>query len=324
MYVADAPGRACDYIQQYGFGVIGAGSCAGEFESMTLQNAQTTLVLTQGHSAAHPASQFVDRHGDGVADIALRVADAKAAMRMAVAAGARPVRTGIAAFGDVTHSFVDTARPRTSTANGSYVLGRPRIDHIAACVETGDLDRTVEYYERALGWREIYSENIDVGAQAMQSKVVQSWSGGVTLTLLQPRAGTAPGQINDFLANHRGAGVQHIALAVHDILRAVDELSSRGVRFLNTPGAYYSELAGRISYPGHPISSLHQRGILADQDHDGQLFQIFTRSEHPRGTFFIEIIERQGARTFGSNNIRKLYEALEREQSVVGAAGPSS
>lgn len=324
MYVADAPARACDYIQRYGFGVIGADNRAGDYESVTLQNAQTTLVLTQGHRADHPAVEFVERHGDGVADIALCVADVKAAMRMALAAGAMPVRTGIAAFGDVTHTFVDTVRPKPSSASRSSLPGLPRIDHVAVCLETGELDRTVEFYRRALGWRQIYAENIDVGAQAMQSKVVQSWSGGVTLTLLQPKPDTEPGQINDFLNSHGGSGVQHVALAVHDILRAVDELSSRGVRFLNTPGAYYSELAGRISYPGHPISSLHERGILADQDHDGQLFQIFTRSEHPRGTFFIEIIERQGARTFGSNNIRKLYEALKREQSVVGAVGSSS
>jgi 4-hydroxymandelate synthase len=324
MYVSDAPARVCDYVQRYGFHVIGAESRAGEYETVTLQNAQTALVLTQGHCADHPAAAFVERHGDGVADIALRVADAKASMRMALAAGARPARTGILAFGDVTHSFVDTTKPVPSFASGPTLLGLPRVDHVAVCLETGELDRTVEFYRRALGWRQIFSENIDVGAQAMQSKVVQSWSGGVTLTLLQPKADAEPGQINDFLANHGGSGVQHVALAVHDILRAVDELSSRGVKFLNTPGTYYSELARRISYPGHPISSLHQRAILADQDHDGQLFQIFTRSEHQRGTFFLEIIERQGARTFGSNNIRKLYEALEREQSLVGAPGPTA
>ncbi len=315
MYVADARARACDYIQGYGFGVLGAESRTGEYETVTLQSAQTTLVLTQGHCADHPAAEFVERHGDGVADIALHVADAKASMRTALAAGARPARTGIAAFGDITHSFVDTARPVPSAASGPSVLGLPRIDHVAVCLETGDLDRTVEFYKRALGWRQIFAENIDVGAQAMQSKVVQSWSGGITLTLLQPKAGTEPGQINDFLASNGGAGVQHIALAVHDILRAVDELSSRGVKFLNTPGTYYSELARRISFPGHPISSLHERGILADQDHDGQLFQIFTRSQHPRGTFFMEIIERQGARTF-SSNIRKLYEALARVSEI--------
>ena len=36
-----------------------------------------------------------------------------------------------------------------------------------------------------------------------------------------------------------------------------------------------------------------------------------------RRTLFLEIIERRGALTFGSGNIRALYEAKERELSAV-------
>jgi len=314
MYVGDASARAFEFVQRYGFRIVGPDCDSGrDHETVTLRSGSTVLVLTQGHTDEHPASEYVSRHGDGVADIALRVPDADRAMRMALAAGARPVARRIAAFGDVTHSFV-AAAPLASGQHQSGAIQPPLVDHVAICLENGELDPTVDFYQQALGWRQIFAEDIDVGAQAMQSKVVQSWCGGITLTLLQPQASAAPGQIDDFLKSHGGSGVQHVALAVPDILRAVDDLSRRGVRFLTTPGTYYQELAERMRHPGHPINSLAQRSILADQDHDGQLFQIFTRSEHPRQTFFMEIIERQGAKTFGSNNIRKLYEAVERQR----------
>jgi 4-hydroxymandelate synthase len=41
------------------------------------------------------------------------------------------------------------------------------------------------------------------------------------------------------------------------------------------------------------------------------MFQIFTISTHERKTFFLELIERRGGRTFGTRNIHALYEALE-------------
>ncbi|WP_214103839.1 4-hydroxyphenylpyruvate dioxygenase [Acrocarpospora catenulata] len=313
LYVGDAAARSGEFVQRYGFHVAGRRHAA-DHESVVLRRGHITLVVTQGTADDHPASAYVLQHGDGVATIALRVPDAAAATADALAAGAERLREGIAGFGDVAHVFVDGPAGPAGPADSDEPAppGLTDIDHVAVCLESGTLADTVAHYERAFGWQQIFEENIHVGAQAMQSKVVQSRSGEVTITLLQPLPGAQPGQIDDFLKNHGGSGVQHLAFSVPDILRAVDELGERGVRFLSTPGPYYQELAGRLDHPAHPVSALRSRGILADQDHDGQLFQIFTRSEHPRGTLFMELIERQGATTFGSNNIRKLYEAVER------------
>jgi 4-hydroxymandelate synthase len=63
------------------------------------------------------------------------------------------------------------------------------------------------------------------------------------------------------------------------------------------------------------VSTLRELDVLVDQDHGGQLFQIFTRSVHSRRTFFLELIERQGAGTFGTANIKALYEAVERQNA---------
>jgi 4-hydroxymandelate synthase len=91
----------------------------------------------------------------------------------------------------------------------------------------------------------------------------------------------------------------------------VRTLSSRGVEFLVAPAGYYQALEGRLGRLARPLDELRELNVLADRDRWGQMFQIFARSTHERRTFFLELIERQGALTFGSRNIRALYEALE-------------
>jgi 4-hydroxymandelate synthase len=88
------------------------------------------------------------------------------------------------------------------------------------------------------------------------------------------------------------------------------------VRFLETPEAYYSELEQRLGRPELAIDDLRATNVLVDQDHWGQVFQIFTQSMHVRRTFFWEVIDRHGARTFGSGNIKALYAAVARERTT--------
>ena len=150
----------------------------------------------------------------------------------------------------------------------------------------------------------------------MDSAVVQSPSRGVTFRLIEPDPNRRPGQIDDFLQWHAGAGVQHLAFGMDNIVDAVGTLTERGVRFLGSPASYYDTLNERLG-ADLPVEDLRRLSILADRDHWGHLFQIFTESVHVRRTLFLEIIERRGALTFGSGNIRALYEAKERELSAV-------
>jgi 4-hydroxymandelate synthase len=188
------------------------------------------------------------------------------------------------------------------------------IDHFAACLPAGTLDPTVAFYESALGFSVIFEERIVVGAQAMLSRVVQSASSQVILTLIEPDLSAQPGQIDEFVKNHDGAGIQHIAFKTGAIGPAVSALREREVEFLTAPSAYYRLLTERLQLAAYSVDELQQLNILVDEDHDGQLFQIFAKSTHPRRTFFFELIERLGARTFGSGNIRALYEAVEAER----------
>jgi 4-hydroxymandelate synthase len=345
-YVEDAETTAAQLCTGYGFrvaGSLGPDTGVPDHRSILLRQRDIQLLVTAGLTAEHPAAGYVRRHGDGLATVALATDDPAEALTEAVFRGAVPLppvapeepvsalnRVRIGAFGDVAHTFV---RPGELAeliggppADTGAVAGAPgeaglldAIDHIAACVPGGELAAIIQFYERVLGFSQIFEEFIEVGEQAMNSKVVQSPSGEVTLTLLEPDEQHVPGQIDDFLAKHGGAGVQHVAFRTGDIATAVRTLAHRGIGFLSTPGSYYDELERRVGPVGVPLGTLRELNVLVDRDEAGELFQIFAQSTHPRRTFFFEIIERLGARTFGSANIKALYQAVERERASASA-----
>ncbi|MFJ8826736.1 4-hydroxyphenylpyruvate dioxygenase [Streptomyces sp. NPDC102467] len=341
LYVEDLDREAADWTTRLGFTVVGsAGGAGAGFRSLALRQGKIVLVLTEGIEEEHPASLFTSLHGTGVACIALRTADVAAAFAYAVGRGARPLAkpvqlsgpgvvatATISGFGDVVHTLIEREstdclpagfEPMSSDSvmgpSASEDAGLEEIDHFAVCVQAGELDEVVKCYQEALGFKEIFEERIVVGSQAMLSKVVQSCEGDITFTIIQPDPEADPGQIDDFLKNHGGAGVQHIAFSSPDAVGSVRGLSAAGVDFLKTPATYYQLLSQRVELLRHGLESLREWNLLVDEDHGGQLFQIFTRSTHPRRTLFFEVIERLGAETFGSSNIKALYEAVELER----------
>jgi 4-hydroxymandelate synthase len=340
-FYVDDLGRNLDWLVD-GYGcTVRATSAADEqspVRSYCVGQGDIDLLLTTPVESDHPAAAYIERHGDGVGNIGLRVPDAAAAFEAAVRGGARPVaapaeRDGVVTatilgFGDVTHTFVQ--RPDGSAAHASHGLtatsggsrwpgsGLRRVDHFAVAVEPGQIDATVEYYQPALDFDLTLTERIEAGDQAMFIKVVQSKSRAVTLTLIESDTSMRPGHVDDFLKDHGGAGVQHMALSTTDILTSVRLLGERGVELLSTPDTYYDALAQRVQPDRHRVEDLRALNVLIDEDHDGQLYQIFAKSVHPRNTIFLEIIERAGASTFGSSNIKSLYEAVETQRNRSG------
>ena len=325
-YVADLRASAAPLCRDYGFtdaGPLDLGEHSGA-RSVLLRQGTIALVLTTGHATA----AYLSRHGDGVASIAFRTDDVVKAFDQAVAGGARPVAApafGVAVvsgFGDITHRLVERAGSDSAPSAPTGMF--QALDHIAICLPAGQIDPTVRLYRDAFGFADVFDERIEVNGQAMISKVVQDEAGAVTFTLIEPDPSLEPGQIDEFLDRHGGAGVQHLALRTADIARAVRTLSGRGVEFLAAPAGYYRRLEPRLGALAIPVEVLREVNVLADRDKWGELFQIFTRSVHERGTFFIELIERRGALTFGSGNIKALYEALGEEQGSKAPAAPSA
>ena len=354
-YVGDARQAAFFLCTAFGFHVAGQGGPETELprqRSLLLAHGDSRVLLTSALAGTHPADGYVSRHGDGVGVIAFGTGDATGAYEEAVAVGATSVEAprtytaggesvttaSVGGFGDVVHRFVERhgaafwpgaieAQPAPPRTEPELVRA---IDHAAVLVPAGELEPTIEYYQRVFGFKLIFEEYIEVGAQGMYSQVVQSPSGGVTFTVIQPDMSRQSGQIDDFLAWHGGAGVQHLALSTDDIVATVQSFAANGAGFAVTPGTYYDALFERLGDIDLPVDQLRPLGILVDRDHWGQMYQIFAKSMHIRRTFFWELIERHGAKTFGTSNIPALYAAKEREladvrdsveMGAIGAAG---
>ncbi|MEU5908678.1 4-hydroxyphenylpyruvate dioxygenase [Micromonospora sp. NPDC047527] len=344
LYVGDARQAAFYFSTAVGFQLCGQGGpetgLAGQ-RSLLLCHGDIRLLLTSGLSAEHPAARYVQRHGDGIAVIAVEVDDVADAYAELVGRGATGVTppttvTGADAevvtaevngFADVRHRLVQRRGDRSDFLPGvitpSTTDAPPpvlvEVDHLAVCVPPGELDETVRHFERLFDFSQIFEEHIEVDGQGMNSKVVQSPSGRVTVVLLEPDNTRRPGQIDAFLDQHAGGGVQHLGLRTDDIVAAVEALARRGVRFAGTPGSYYDSLEARVGRVDGPLDRLRELGVLVDSDHGGQLLQIFAESMHVRRTLFLELIERRGASGFGSGNIKALYEAKERELAAAAA-----
>ena len=345
LYVGDATAVAQSLCAAYGFRVYGHGGpetgLPGQ-RSVLLGQGAIRMLLTSGLNQGHPASQFVARHGDGVAVAAFRTDSAATAYTDAVTAGGSGIRppctwendeasvvsAEIAGFGDVVYRFVERRgsdaefQPGVIEMEPGAAAGADDdmlcvIDHAAVCVPAGELDTTIAFHEQVLGFTVIFQEYIEIGGQGMISKVVQSPSGGATFTIIEPDISRHRGQIDDFLGWHDGAGVQHVAFLTKDIVHAVRTLIGRGVEFAVTPSSYYGMLAARLGATDLEVEELRPLGILVDRDHWGQMYQIFAKSTHIRRTYFLELIDRHGARTFGTSNIPALYEAKERELAEI-------
>lgn len=343
IFAEDAEEAADRLCTGFGFTVHGRGgpdTGLTDHVSILLRQHDITLLVTTPLAAGHRAHEYLARHGEGVAVVGFAVDDATAAFTEAVERGAVPLEpprtldpegsrvtfAAVDGFGDVEHRFASRRHPSGPFAPG-LVAERPlpaggllrEVDHLAVCLPPGELDDAVRRYRAVFDLDQTFEERIIVGSQAMRSKVVQSRSGGVTFTIIEPDVTRDPGQIDTFIEAHGGAGVQHVAFHTEDIVTGVRTCAARGVPFLSTPGEYYTALPERLGPVGVPVGRLRELSILADRDYAGVMLQIFTASVHPRHTLFYELIERRGARTFGSNNIKALYEAVERERAAAQA-----
>jgi 4-hydroxyphenylpyruvate dioxygenase len=318
----------------------------------------TEYVLVSGRArfvltgAAHPGMSGEDHvriSGDGVVDLALEVSDVDRAIAHARTQDATvlvepndtsdehgTVRSAaIASFGKTRHTLVDRSRYSGVFLPGFVAAdpifhGRPAhhptqyfqaLDHCAANVEFGRMEEWVRFYNRVMGFttlQEFIGEDIATKYSGLMAKVVASGNHRVKFPLNEPSVGERRSQIDEYLEFYGGPGVQHIGMATGDIVASVRAMREMGVEFLKTPDAYYDALDDWVDETRVPVQTLRELGILVDRDEHGYLLQIFTGPVQDRPTVFFELIERHGSQGFGKNNIKALFEAIEREQARRG------
>lgn len=321
-----------------------------DHKAFVLKSGSARFVITGGVHPDSPLHEHHRKHGDGVVDLALQVADVDKCIAHARATGARVIEephdvsdehgtvrvAAIATYGETRHTLVDRSGytgpylPGYVAREGSVSRpdGAPRrlfqaIDHCVGNVELGRMDHWVEFYNRVMGFvnmAEFIGDDIATDYSALMSKVVSNGNHRVKFPLNEPAIAKRKSQIDEYLEFYDGAGCQHIALATGDIVAAVIAMRAAGVDFLDTPDSYYDdpELRARIGNVRVPIEVLKEHRILVDRDEDGYLLQIFTKPIGDRPTVFYELIERHGSLGFGKGNFKALFEAIEREQERRG------
>jgi methylmalonyl-CoA/ethylmalonyl-CoA epimerase len=151
------------------------------------------------------------------------------------------------------------------------------VDHLAIAVD--DLEGAVAFYRDRLGFVEVERRVTEGKKTGMVSAVMKG--GDLKIVLLK---GTSEeSQVSRYVQEY-GPGVQHVAFMVEGIEQVVADLRDRGLLFDT----------GIIESPG--------------------LRQAFSKRDSISGMMF-ELIERTGEEGFADQNVQKLFEALEENDS---------
>jgi len=346
-YVGNARQAALFYQHCMGFALVAyAGPETGvrDRASYVLQQEKVRFVLTTALRSHSEIAAHVHKHGDGVKVLALWVDDARRSFQETTSRGAIPVSepevrqdgfgqvvtATIRTYGDTVHTFVERKNydgiflPGYKPASPDFTpkpAGLKYIDHCVGNVELGKMDEWVRFYEEVMGFKLLITfddEDISTEYSALMSKVVSNGNGYIKFPINEPAPGKKKSQIDEYLEFYQGPGVQHIAIATDDILYTVSELRRRGMEFLRVPDAYYDDVPDRVGTIRENLDDLKRMNILIDRDEDGYLLQIFSKPVQDRPTLFFEIIERNGAKSFGKGNFKALFESIEREQALRG------
>ena len=194
------------------------------------------------------------------------------------------------------------------------------VDHLTHNVYRGRMAYWARFYEHLFNFRELRYFDIKGEYTGLTSKAMTAPDGKIRIPLNE-ESRQGGGQIEEFLMQFNGEGIQHIALLTDDLLQTVDKLGLAGVPLMTAPNdIYYEMLEERLPGHGQPVSELKTRGILLDGSTEGGkprlLLQIFSGTM--LGPVFFEFIQRKGDDGFGEGNFKALFQSIERDQIARG------
>jgi 4-hydroxyphenylpyruvate dioxygenase len=327
-FTSDEPERLKGLFEMMGFVAV-----SRHRSKNVLRFAQGDINFILNMEPAGQPADFRQQHGPSANAMAFRVRDAAKALRLAVERGATPVqglvgpmelnipaiegiggsnlylvdRYGAQAIYDVDFVPIEGAPRHVEGVGLTY------LDHLTHNVHRGQMARWADFYERIFNFREIRYFDIEGQQTGLLSKAMTSPCGKIRIPLNESR--DEHSQIEEFLRDHRGEGIQHIALGTGDIFASVETMAERGVKFQDTPETYYERLDARVPGHGESVQRLRADRILLDgapTEGQGLLLQIFT--QNMIGPIFFEMIQRKGNEGFGEGNFRALFESIEADQ----------
>ncbi len=281
------------------------------------------------------AAEFAKAHGPSVVSTGFRVKSAIEAFRIATTRGAQgylgadhlrgatpyPAIYGI---GDSLVYFMDKDNTKDLYENvfglkngGPAVVGKGflDVDHFTNNVPKGEMDKWSDFYTGVFGFYEIKYFDIKGKSTGLLSKAMGSPCGKFAVPINEPSDGKS--QIQEYLDEYNGSGIQHIAMTTNDVIGTLEQLRAANLEFLAAPpDTYYRQLSARLPMVVEDLERLKKNAILVDGDQHGYLLQIF--SKNIIGPVFFEVIQRRGHDGFGNGNFQALFDAIEADQRERG------
>ncbi|MEE9451905.1 MAG: 4-hydroxyphenylpyruvate dioxygenase [Gammaproteobacteria bacterium] len=321
-----------DYLAQ-SFEHLGFELCAVHRSKKVSLYRQGDINFLLNAEDACQAEQHANKHGTAACAMGFRVKDADVAYVRALKLGAEPHKSAINSgelkipaikgIGGSVIYFVDRYQDETIYDTDFVAVdgadkrvvgaGLKVIDHLTHNVQRGHMDAWAEYYEKLFNFRQIRFFDIKGQKTGLISRAMGSPCGKIKIPLNE--ATDDKSQIEEFLDEFHGEGIQHIALSTDDIYETVEDLRQRQIGFLKVPATYYETVDARIPWQQEDIPRLQKNAIIIDggkNKDEGLLLQIFTKNMF--GPEFFEIIQRKGNDGFGEGNFQALFEAIERDQ----------
>ncbi len=282
------------------------------------------------------ASQFVADHGPCAPAMAWRVVDAQHALQRALDYGAEeytglgktldvPAVIGIGGsllylvetYGELGSCYEDEFEWIGETDPEPKGAGFYYIDHLTHNVIRGNMSQWYDFYAKVFNFREIRFFDIAGKHTGLTSRALTSPDGKIRIPINE--SADDKSQIEEYLNEYKGEGIQHIAVGCEDIYGCTDWIASEGMEFMpGPPELYYTKSQARVKDHQEPIDKLRKRGILIDGEGvvDGGttriLLQIFSKTVI--GPIFFEFIQRKGDDGFGEGNFKALFESIEEDQ----------
>jgi len=271
------------------------------------------------------ASRFREAHGASASAMTFRVADPAAALQWAMENGAEPATDEAYAIIGIGGSLLHFVRdgddpyaawepvPGWQDAEEQNNVGLDLLDHLTHNVRRGQMRVWSNFYRTLFNFEEQKYFDIKGQATGLFSQAMIAPDGAIRIPLNESQDDKS--QIEEFLREYNGEGIQHLALATDDIYETVERLRERGVRLQDTIETYYELVDSRVPGHGEDLERLRRNRILIDgsiERGEGILLQIFT--ENMFGPIFFEIIQRKGNEGFGNGNFQALFESIELDQ----------
>ncbi len=286
---------------------------------------QGRINLMLNRDDAGRVAAFRGKHGPSASAMAFRVADPDMAMRWALDHGAtatEEVDTVIQGIGgsylyfvkDGVDLYADWAEFRGwQEAEAQNNVGLDLIDHLTHNVRRGQMQVWSQFYRTLFNFEEQKYFDIKGQATGLFSQAMIAPDKAIRIPLNESQDDKS--QIEEFIRDYKGEGIQHLALTTHNIYETVERLRARGVRLQDTTETYYELVDKRVPGHGEDLERLRNNRILIDgsvETGEGILLQIFT--ENMFGPIFFEIIQRKGNEGFGTGNFQALFESIELDQ----------